>query len=395
MRGPSGGRIKVLHVCTIPLTARAFIAPLARHLEARGFEVTIACADESEAESGPAMEEMRREGLRMKAIPIPRAIRPWADARALWTLTAFIRAERFAIVHTQTAKAGFIGRCAARLARVPVVIHTAHAFPFHPYLPPTFVRVYAMLERWAAGWTDLIMVDTEAVRSDGLRHRIPPAKMLTVHMGIDLRRFSPADADGGSARREWGIPPDEPVVGAVARLVPDKGLDGFLDAAARVAGQRPRVRFLIVGGGPLHASLARRARTLGIADRVIFAGVRSDIPRQLAAMDLFVLPTRREGFGVAFAEAMSMGKPVVGSDIGPIREVVVDGETGLLVPPDDPERLAQAIITLLADEPRRRAMGAAGRRRVEALFDEQTMCERTEAEYRRLLKEKGWPHERG
>jgi starch synthase len=92
---------------------------------------------------------------------------------------------------------------------------------------------------------------------------------------------------------------------------------------------------------------------------------------------------------------MAMSKAVVGSDIGPIREVVADGETGLLVPPDDPDRLAQAIITLLADEPRRRAMGAAGRRRVEALFDEQTMCERTEAEYRRLLKEKGWPGARG
>ncbi len=384
-------RIKVLHVCTISLTARTFIASLARYLDSRAFDVTIACSDDRKAESGSAMEEMRQAGFRMKDIPIARTIRPFADAWLTLKLYRFMRDEGFAIVHTQTSKAGFVGRCAAWLARVPVVIHTAHAFPFHPYLPPWVLRFYVTLERWAAGWGDMIMVDTEVVRTEGLRYRIAPTdKIVTVHMGIDLNRFSPERVNGATTRCQWGISPDEPVVGTVARLVPGKGLEVFLDAVARVAERHPRTRFLIVGGGPLQAALEQKAHDLGIANRVVFTGVRSDIPEHLAAMDLFVLPTLREGFGVVFAEAMAMGKVVVGSDIAPVREVVADGETGLLFPPDDTDGFAEAIVSLLADEPRRRAMGAAGRHRVEQCFDERKMFERIETEYRRLLNKKGW-----
>ncbi len=384
-------RIKVLHVCTISLTARTFIASLARYLDSRAFEVTIACSDDRQAESGSAMEEMRQAGFRMKDMPIPRTIQPLADAWVTLKLYQFMRDERFAIVHTQTSKAGFVGRCAARLARVPVVIHTAHAFPFHPYLSPWVLRLYVTLERWAAGWGDMTLVDTEAVRTEGLRYRIAPTdKIVTVHMGIDLNRFSPERVNGATTRSQWGIGPDESVVGTVARLVPGKGLEVFLDAAARVAERHPRTRFLIVGGGPLQAALEQKAHDLGIANRVVFTGVRSDIPEHLAAMDLFVLPTLREGFGVVFAEAMAMGKVVVGSDIAPVREVVADGEAGLLFPPDDIDGFAEAIVSLLADEPRRRAMGAAGRHRVEQCFDERKMFERIETEYRRLLNKKGW-----
>ncbi len=139
----------------------------------------------------------------------------------------------------------------------------------------------------------------------------------------------------------------------------------------------------------MQPALEQRALDLKIADRVIFTGSRSDIPNQLAAMDLFVLPTLREGFGVVFAEAMAMGKAVVGSDIGPVREVVADGETGLLFPPENPDRFAEAVVSLLADKRRRQAIGTAGRRRVEQLFDERKMFERIEAEYHRMLKEKG------
>lgn len=381
--------IKVLHLCTIPLTARAFIAPLARHLAGGGFEVTIAFSAEG-GESGSATEELLQEGFRIRTVPIPRTIRPLADARAIWALYRFIRAERFALVHTQTSKGGFVGRVAAHLAGVPVIIHTAHAFPFHAYLHPIALRLYVLLERWAARWADLILVDTEAVRAEGLRHRVaPPEKLCTMPMGIDLEHFAPNRADGAAARREWGIAPDDLVVGTVARLVPDKGLECFLQAAARVSRAQPRARFLIVGGGPLRAALDQQARELGIDARVVFAGVRSDIPRQVAAMDLFVLPTKREGFGVVFAEAMAMGKPVVGSDIGPVREVVGAGETGVLLPPNDPDAFAEGILTLLADAPRRRAMGIAGRHRVEQRFDQRRIFERTEAEYRRLLAAKG------
>ncbi len=382
--------VKVLHVCTVPITARTFIAPLARHLEVRGFHVTIACAEMPDPESGSAMDELRAAGFRMWAVPIPRTLRPLQAMRALVRLRRFMRAERFAIVHTQTAQAGFVGRAAARLAGVPVIIHTAHAFPFHPYQPPAARWLAALLERCAATWADLILVDTDAVRSVGLQFRVArPEKIRTVPMGIDLTRFAGDAAVRASARRKWGIGPTDPVVGTVARMVRDKGLETLLDAAAMVTAARPDVRFLLVGGGPLREALESRARRLGIAPRVIFAGVRSDVPRMLAAMDLFALPTRREGFGVVFAEAMAMEVPVVASDLPAVRTVVGDGEAGVLLPPGDPNRLARVIVELLDDEERRRAMGAAGRRRVVRLFDERESFRRVEAEYHRLLAKKG------
>ncbi|MDQ7839612.1 MAG: glycosyltransferase family 4 protein [bacterium] len=382
--------LKVLHVCTVPSTARAFVAPLASYLETRGYEVTIACSEDPNQEIGVTMEEMRAAGFRMKEIPIPRLIQPIGDLRATLELYRFIRKERFAIVHTQTTKAGFVGRLAASLARAPVIIHSAYAFPFHPYLPAMRRKVYAWMERVAAKWADLVMVPTDAVRLDGLYHQVaPPEKILTVPMGINLQRFSRQRTNPAAIREEWGVPFDAPVVGSVARLVPDKGLECFLDAAARVAALNERVRFLIVGDGPLRRALEQQAQRLGIADRVIFAGMRSDIPEQMAAMDLFVLPTLREGFGVVLAESMAMGVPVVASDIPALLEVVANGETGILLPPGDPERFAVAILDLLRDETRRLAMGAAGRRRVELLFDERQIFARIEATYTRLLRLKG------
>lgn len=381
--------VKVLHIATVPITALTFIAPLAAHLEHRGFDVAIACSSGSRAESGTVLETLRAR-FRVFTIPIPRTIRPLLALYAIWDLYRLIRREKFDIVHTQTAQAGFLGRLAARLAGTPVIVHTAHAFPFHEQLPEALRRLYAFLERWVARWSDLILVDTEAVRAEGLRYRVtPPHKILTVHMGVELDRFNPNGIDRDAVRRMWGMPPAAVVVGTVARLVPEKGIDDLLRAAAPLARRWPQLRLLIVGDGPARSALERQARDLSIVDRVVFAGVRTDIPTQLTAMDLFVLPSRREGFGVVFAEAMAMRIPVVGSDIGSVREVVEDGKTGVLVPSQDLPRLADAIDRLLADPARRESMGAAGRRRVEQHFDARIMYERTEAIYRKLLEERG------
>jgi len=172
-------------------------------------------------------------------------------------------------------------------------------------------------------------------------------------------------------------------------LVPDKGLECLLEAAAEVAKSRADAKFLIAGDGPLRGELVRMSATFGIEDRVIFAGFRDDIPSLLAAADIFALPTLREGFGVAFAEAMAMGVPVVGSKIGPITEVVKDGETGILVPPNQARSLAQAILLLLEDEAKRKEMGKAGRVGAETLFDERSNFHKIESLYQQLLRQKG------
>lgn len=383
--------IRVLHICTIMLTARTFIAPIARYLKARGYGVAVACSGE-EAADGPGLSADRAlVGCPLYPVDIPRKIRPLADLRAVWQLYRLIRSLRPAIVHTQTSKAGVVGRLAARLAGVPIIIHTAHAFPFHTYQSALVRQVYVLIERWAACLADLIMVDTESVRADGLRNRIvrDPAMLVTVPMGIDLKKFSPSPQGPDNLRKTLGFRPQDLVVGTVARLVPDKGIECFLRMAASIRDARPDVRFLIVGDGPLRGELERMAETLGIRASVVFTGLRTDVPDLMDAMDLFVLPTLREGFGVVFAEAMAMSRAVVGSRIGPVAEVVEDGITGYLVLPDDHEGFAARALELLSDAAKRRAFGEAGRRRVEKLFTEARMCETIERHYQRLLAVKG------
>ncbi|MEQ1625941.1 MAG: glycosyltransferase family 4 protein [Nitrospira sp.] len=389
-----GGKrpIRVLQVCTIFLTAQTFIAPVLRYLSGRGYEAAVACSQESAAD-GPVSPGSRNiEGCQVFSVAIPRTIRPLQDLPAIRQLCRVIREFKPDVIHTQTSKAGIVGRLAARLAGVPVIIHTAHAFPFHAYLPWPVQWAYIWIERWVAGWTDLIMVDTESVRMDGLRQRIvqDASRIVTVPMGVDLTRFSPSLGGPGTLRDALGLGRQALVVGTVARLVPDKGLECFLRMAAIIRAERADVKFLIVGEGPLRQSLEQMAELIGIGPDVVFAGHRTDIPELMQAMDLFVLPTRREGFGVVFAEAMAMGKATVGSDIGPIAEVLEDGVTGYLAPADNPEAFAARTLELLNDNAKRRTFGEAGRRRVEQLFSQSRMCELIEGHYRRLLAQKGF-----
>lgn len=382
------GRVRVLHVCTIALTAQAFIAPLAKFLQQRGYEQAIACSTGAQLDAPYELGCRDVSGVGVYNVPIARAVRPFQDVVAVLKLWGLIRRLRPHIVHTQTSKAGVVGRLAARLAGTPVVIHTAHAFPFHSQLSPAVRWCYIVIERLMARLTNLIIVDTESVRSDGLREHVVNAqeKLVTVPMGLDLQKFSPSKLGPGNLRASLGVGPQGLVVGTVARLVPDKGMDCFLEMAHRILAVRRDVIFLMVGDGPLRGVLQQRASELGIASHVLFLGHRSDIRDLMEVMDVFVLPTKREGFGVVFAEAMAMGKATVGSLIGPVAEVVDNGVTGYLVPPDDVEGFAERVLGLLADEKKRQNFGTAGRRRVEQYFNETRMCDSIERHYRHLLE---------
>ena len=387
----TGYSIRVLHVCTVLLTAQTFTAPLIRYFTRRGYDLAVACSGDISAD-GPGLKDGENiVGCPLHPVSIPRAIRPLQDLQAVWILYKLIRRFKPDIVHTQTSKAGIVGRFAARLAGTPIIIHTAHAFPFHAYMPAPFRWAYVLIERWAAGWTDLLMVDTESVRADGLRCRIvlDPDRIVTVPMGVDLVKFSPSLKGPDNLRETLGLGLRDLVVGTVARLVPDKGLECFLRMASLIRAKRSDVMFLVVGDGPLRRNLELLAESFGIRNAVVFTGHRADVPALMQTMDLFVLPTRREGFGVVFAEAMAMGKATVGSRIGPVAEVVEDGVTGHLAPADDPEGFALRALDLLNDETKRRAFGEAGRQRVEAHFSEVRMCEAIEQHYQRLLALKG------
>jgi glycosyltransferase involved in cell wall biosynthesis len=379
--------MNILEMSTESSVQVAFILPLAQHLRKQGHQVVLACADDPGEAGQSFVELLRRQGFEVQILPIRRHISPFLDLWSVLKLYRYLRQRRFDVVHVRTAKAGMIGRLAARLARVPVIVYTAHAFPFHEYLSPWRIRLYALLEQFAARLCDVIAVDSECVRARGLACKVAtPDRIRVIPMGIDTERFDPAKyrAKRESIRVELGLAPGSTVIGAVARFVPDKGLDTLLHAVSMLGKKFPQLQCLLVGDGPLREELGNLSGRLGLDHQVVFAGYRTDIPRLLAAMDLFMLPTHREGFGVAFAEAMSMEVPVIVSRISPITEIIVDGRTGVLAEVGDPEAFARAAAPLLEHPELRQRMGQAGRRHVIERFEQTLMC----AAYEQLFLER-------
>src|SRR3989441_5282499 len=377
----------ILEMSTESGVQMTFIQPLAHHLRKQGHQVVLACSDEPGEAGQSFVELLRRQGFEVQILPIRRHISPFLDLWSVLKLYRYLRLRRFDVVHVRTAKAGMIGRLAARLARVPVIVYTAHAFPFHEYLSLWRIRLYALLERYAARLCDVIAVDSECVRARGLACKVAaPDRIRVIPMGIDTERFDPAKyrPERESIRAELGLEPGSTVIGAVARFVPDKGLDTLLQAVSMLGKKFPQLQCLLIGDGPLREELGNLSARLGLDRRIVFAGYRTDIPRVLAAMDLYILPTRREGVGVAFAEAMSMEVPVIASRIAPLDEIIVDGRTGVLAEVGDPEAFARAAGTLLIDAELRRRMGQAGRRRVMERFEQSLMC----TAYERLFQER-------
>ena len=251
---------------------------------------------------------------------------------------------------------------AAWLARVPRLFLTHHT-PELPRRDNLAGRAW-----WRLGWAmrPEVIYTSESDRAQdgrtGLRTHV-------IELGIDLDRF---------AAGKPVLPTDEPLVGNVARLAEQKGQRFLVEAAARV----PEARFAIVGDGELRGDLERRTHELGVADRVLFTGARDDVPDLLASFDVFAHPSLFEGLCLAVIEAQAAGVPVVATPVGGIRETVIDGETGLLVPPRDPDRLAQAIRRLLGDPGLARRLAEEARRRVRERFSAERMVERTLALYR-------------
>jgi glycosyltransferase involved in cell wall biosynthesis len=242
------------------------------------------------------------------------------------------------------------------------------------------------LERLLDRVTDAYLVNCEAITAELVAHGgLPRAKIGIVPNGIDLARLPPFATERAAARRAAGLAPERRLVAQVGRLAPQKDYPTFLRAAATVAAAVPDVDFLVVGEGPLRPELEALAGTLGLGTRVRFLGLRNDVPAILAAVDVLALTSQFEGFPNVVMEAMATGAVVVATDVGGCRELVVPGETGMIVPPGDPAAVADAVVAVLHDPPHAVQMAAAARRRIEREFDVHRMAERTAAAYERLL----------
>jgi glycosyltransferase involved in cell wall biosynthesis len=350
------------------------------------YEVTLA----SGIDRGPEGDllDRARESVNLVLVPeLGRAINPIADVRALWELYRLIRRGRYHIVHTHSSKAGVLGRIAAKLAGTPLIVHTLHGLVFHEYQPWVVNRTWRLVKRLCAPMTDHFLSVSSVIVEKAVAAGIDePEKFTTVYSGMELDWFLNSKADGAAVRREFGIPADAPVVGKIARLFPLKGHDELMDAAPEIVRRSPNVRFFLVGNGILYDHLHERARAAGILDNFVFAGLirRERIPEMLAAMDVVVHTSLREGLARVLPQALAMGKPCVSFDIDGAPEVVIDGETGYLVRAFDYQTLADRISALLADPGLRAIMGANGKRHVDPRWRAETMVAETARIYSEL-----------
>ena len=305
-------------------------------------------------------------------------------------LARLIRRERPRILHTHTAKAGAVGRLAALLAgeaRPPIVVHTFHGHVLRGYFDPVRSAVFRLLERWLARLSTALVAVSPEVRDDLVALGVAPReKFAVVRLGIELDERVRAETNGrAETRRLLGIAPDRFAVGWIGRMTGVKRTDDVL-LAFRLLQQRGVDAWLcMVGDGPDRDHVERRAHELGVMRRTLVLGYQEDVSPLFASFDAFVLPSVNEGTPVTAIEALAAGRPVVATRVGGVPDVVVDGETGLLVERGDPRALAGALDTLLRDPERRRAMGEAGHARRAAEFDLSVMVRRIEDLYVELL----------
>jgi glycosyltransferase involved in cell wall biosynthesis len=345
---------------------------------------------EPEPGEGSLEGEAVAAGARIVKLPdLRRNISPARDFRVLRQLVARFREFRPDVVATHMSKAGALGRVAARLSGVPVVVHTYHGKGFDVFARgwrrSSALWLERVLARVATG--NIVISDKQEQEFLGLGVA-PAARMHVIRLGLDLDPFIRAAGGRGGLRAELGLPADALLVGVVARVVAIKGQDVFVRAVARLGDAWPGARFLIVGDGPFRQECEALGRNLGVDGRVRYLGWRRDIPDILASLDLVALPTVMdfEGTPVALIEALAAGRAVVATDVGGVADVVKEGCTGLLVPPGDADALASAIGRLLGDASTREDYGRNGQALVRERYARKRMVDETERYYRELLE---------
>ncbi len=366
------------------------LVELASRLDSARFAPTV-CALYA---GGARAESLRRLGIRVEVLNF-RGLGKHRGIAVLWRLPTlllelahlarFLRAEKPEIVHGFLFQAYVPGALAARLAGVPVVIASRRSLGRFKEGHPLYLSV----ERLANRVTDLVVANSEAVRQDVLRQEgLPPAKVIVILNGVDPSRFADPAA-GLPLRQALDLHNRRPVVGVVANFRAYKGHEYFLEAWRQVYAEFPEGLALLLGEGSLRPTYEARARAMGLGESVRFLGVREDIPAVLTVLDLFVHPSREEGFPNAVLEAMAAGKPIVATNVGGTPEAVVHGESGLLVPPEDPPALAEAMIRLLRRPAEAARLGEAARRRVVELFQVSSMIRQYEEVYEHVVAQKG------
>lgn len=381
---------KVVHLANVDIGLRIHGRKQMVYLKQLGYEVhAVTPPGRWITADGPT-----EDGIPVKLANYTSSARtPIRDARALVELVRYFRAQRFDIVHTHGLKPGLLGRLAARIARVPIVVHTVHGLFFYEGMSALQRRVWALVEGVGMKLGDYALSqnreDIEVAIAMGLCR---PERIGYLGNGVDLESFNPEAIDPQAVavlRRQCGVAPGERVVCIAGRFLVEKGYLEFFQAARRIRERRRDVHFWAVGAEqPERPGSLTDHPTAAEASRFVrFLGMRQDMPAVLAAADVFVLPSHgREGIPRVLMEAAAMGRPTVVTDVRGCREVVEHGVTGLLVRARDPEALAAAILRLIGDRDGAARLGARAREFARRHFDENEYCKRIAYCYESLLK---------
>lgn len=334
----------------------------------------------------------REKNIELTIIPeLKRDIKLLSDIRAFWKLFRLIRKERPDIVHTHTAKAGALGRCAAILNGVPVRVHTFHGHIFEGYFNPAKAGLFIFIEKLLARFTSKLLVVSDAVKDDiCVRFRIADeAKVAVAKIGLDIEEFKNTGRPNGGLREELGAGPNTLLVGIVGRLAAVKNHHMFLETIAMLKDELKGsdVRFVIIGDGELRSELEAKTADLGIKALIYFAGWRRNMPAIYGDLDMVVLTSVNEGTPLSIIEAMASGKAIAATGVGGVPDLIEDQKTGLLVGSGDTEGFRDAVLRLLKDKELRAKLGNAASLCILERYNKQEAVETIGALYKKLLKE--------
>lgn len=340
------------------------VIDLTKFLNKERFKTLLVAGLEGKDE-GNMLSLLGEEGIKPFLIPeLGREISLLNDLKAFFKLFFLIRREKPDIVHTHTAKAGTLGRLAAKLAGVQIIIHTFHGHIFHSYFSPLKAKVFLLIEKFISLFTSRIITISPAQRKEILGLGIGnKKKIVSIPLGFDLSKFLDCQKKRGELREELGLSRDHLLVGIIARLVAIKGHTYFFEAAKMILDKIKVARFIVIGDGELREELKNLTKRLKIEKETFFLGFRSDLDRIYADLDIAVLSSLNEGLPTAIIEAMAAAKPVVATRVGGVVDLIENGVNGILVPSKDSPQLASACLDLLKNHEKARKMGQEGRSR--------------------------------
>jgi glycosyltransferase involved in cell wall biosynthesis len=367
--------LKVCQVCAVDFTVDKFLIPLIDGMESEGWFVTTVCSN------GPAISKLRSQGYQIHTIPIARSVNPFKAIRSIILLYFFFKKQKFDIIHVHTPVASLLARIAAKLSCKSYMIYTAHGFYFHDNMKSVIKYFFITLEKIAGRLTNLLFCQSQEDATDAAKYGIMDKNnILTIGNGVDVSKYDFAKFYPlfNSIRTDLRIPLEAKVIGIVARMVKEKGYNEFLNSAITLSQNHKDVYFLLIGG-KLESDHDKgvdemlEIAKMKLGNKLIDLGLRNDVARLISIMDIFCLPSYREGLPRTIIEAMFLKKPVVATDIRGCREEVTHNKTGLLVPVRNHVALTNALDYLLNNLNVAKEMGESGCLIAQKLYNEKNI----------------------